>query len=103
MLVREPHTGHEQLFPFWQALSYHLTIAAISLANLTFRPIAVNGMLEVLLRDTNQNLYGSILRLPLSGCIDYSQREIHHRMAVSATEERLHQHSADHTLRLGKR
>ena len=64
MTVGEPDKGNEQFFVVRNDVADQLLVVAVGLTDLSFYPVAVDGMLETLLRHTDKNLYRGMPLLP---------------------------------------
>ena len=74
---------------------------AVGLAHLSFHAVAVDGMLEVFLGDTDKHLYRYVRLFPWYLVVDSPERKSGHRLATAA-EKHLYQLGADNVLPLGK-
>jgi hypothetical protein len=78
----------------------HVFVSTESLTNLALHTVTVDCMLKTLFRHANQQLDRGITRLALGEHIDSSQRKSSHRLAATASKERLYQLQADYALPL---
>lgn len=73
-------------------------MVAVGLTHLTFYAVAVDGMMQLLLRNTNEHLNRLVPVLALIGHIYRSQRESSYGMALASVEECFYQFPTDYPL-----
>ena len=98
MPIRKPDKCQEQTLFLGHDLPQQVFMLTKGLTYLTFHPITVDSMLETLLGYTNQQLYGGIVCLTFSEHVNRPQRKSSHRLAATASKERLYQFETDHAL-----
>lgn len=95
MAIRQPDEGQQQLTVVWHCCTKYLLMVTEGLTHLTLDAIAVNGMVETLLGNTNQQLYGSLVWGAFLYLIDGTQREGSHGTAATSTKQLFNQLAAD--------